>query len=55
MDYKDTPFSQILKEAYSDLGNNYYLIIEEINRGNAAASFGDIFQLMDRLDDGEID
>lgn len=46
------PFTQILKTAYSEPDQQCLLIIEELNRGNAPAIFGEIFQLLDRNDDG---
>lgn len=42
------PFAKVLKRALWDSGNDYCLIIEEINRANVAAVFGDVFQLLDR-------
>ena len=44
------PFTRIMKKAVNDPHNNYYLIIEELNRGNAPAIFGEVFQLLDRID-----
>lgn len=53
IDYQFTagPFTKILREAYCNPTTNYALVIEEINRGNAAAIFGELFQLLDRLDE----
>ena len=42
------PFTNILKDAYLNPTEEYILVIEEINRGNAPAIFGEVFQLLDR-------
>lgn len=47
------PFTKMLKKAESDPLNYYYLVIEELNRGNAPAIFGEIFQLLDRKEEDE--
>lgn len=43
------PFTKALECALTNKSEMIYLVIEEINRGNAAAIFGDTFQLLDRL------
>lgn len=51
-DFKEGPFTTALKRAYMFPDRNIYLILEEMSRGNCAAIFGDVFQLLDRNDDG---
>lgn len=43
------PFTKALAKALLHPNEMVYIVIEEINRGNAAAIFGDLFQLLDRL------
>lgn len=51
-DFVPGPFTRILDVAYANHKEKCLLIIEELNRGNAPAIFGEIFQLLDRNDDG---
>lgn len=52
--YVAGPFIRILEKAIKEENkcNDYLLIIEEINRANVAAVFGDVFQLLDRDEKG---
>lgn len=52
-EYVPGPFIRLLVKALQNPEAPYVLIVEEINRANVAAVFGDVFQLLDRNNDGE--
>lgn len=47
-EYVPGPFMRMYCSAKKNPNNDFLLIIEEINRANVAAVFGDVFQLLDR-------
>lgn len=47
-DFSPGPFTRMLKKAYTTPSKEFFLVIEELNRGNAPAIFGEVFQLLDR-------
>ena len=55
IDYRFIPgaFINVLVEAWLDPEHMYTLLIEEINRADAASVFGEVFQLLDRDIDGK--
>lgn len=52
-EYVPGPFMRIYIQAIQNKEKNYLLLIEEINRANVTAVFGDIFQLLDRDKNGD--
>jgi hypothetical protein len=51
--FRPGPFTNALVKAKTQPDTHICLVIEEINRAPAAAVFGELFQLLDRNDNGE--
>ena len=52
-DFSPGPFTRMLRKAYLNPGKEFFIVIEELNRGNAPAIFGEVFQLLDRKEQGD--
>ncbi|WP_370398780.1 AAA family ATPase [Weissella sagaensis] len=50
--YVPGAFTRVLVDAFNNPEKAHLLIIEELNRANAASVFGEVFQLLDRDSDG---
>lgn len=50
--YVPGAFTRVLVEAFNNPENSHLLIIEELNRANAASVFGEVFQMLDRDSNG---
>lgn len=53
LEFEPGSFARMLAKAFVNPQKHYYLVIEELNRGKAEAIFGDIFQLLDRDENGK--
>lgn len=47
------PFTLLLKKCFQNPKQKFFLIIEELNRGNVSEILGDVIQLLDREKDGK--
>ncbi len=51
--FEPGPFLILYERAVKNPEHNFLLLIEELNRANTTAVFGELFQLLDRNDNGE--